>query len=142
MPMIHVARDGAKLGEFTLEHRPKRKASGLSYHLSEIKYCLDLAKTARQYRADYAVVQSGTTHYFALSLFRLFGIKVIPILHNTLWPSGFPPSSWIARSILFADSLFFRWGATAILGVSPECLRQVEQVTNGIHGPLYQFSPV
>jgi glycogen synthase len=128
-------------GEFTLEHRPKRKASGLSYHLSEIKYCLDLAKTARQYKADYAIVQSGTTHYFALSLFRLVGIKVIPILHNTLWPSGFPPSSWIVRSILFADSLFFRWGATAILGVSPECLRQVDQVTNGIHGPLYQFTP-
>lgn len=128
-------------GEFTLEHRPKRQTSGLSYHLTEINYCFGLAKTARQYRADYAVLQSGTSHYFAMSLFRLFGIKVIPILHNTLWPSGFPPSSWIARALLFADSLFFRWGTMAILGVSPECLRQIEQVTNGIHGPLYQFTP-
>jgi glycogen synthase len=130
-----------KDGQFTLEHRPKRKGSGLFYHLNEIKYCLSLAKTARQFRADYAILQSGTTHYFAMSLFRLFGIKVIPILHNALWPSGFRPSSWIARAVLFADSLFFRWGATAILGVSPECLRQVDQVTNGIHGPLYQFTP-
>jgi glycogen(starch) synthase len=128
-------------GEFILEHRPKRKASGVFYHLNEIKYCLGLARTARKFGADYAILQSGTTHYFAMSLFRLFGIKGIPVLHNTLWPSGFPPSSRVARVVLFLDSLFFRWGATAVLGVSPECLRQVDQATNGLHGPMYQFMP-
>ena len=124
----------------TVEHRPKRPASGLKYHVSEIAYGLGLIATAIRFGADYAFVQSGTTYYFVMSLFRLFGIKVVPILHNTLWPSGHPPTSLKSRTILFFDALFFRWFATAALCVSPECRRQVDQITSGQHGPLELFT--
>jgi glycosyltransferase involved in cell wall biosynthesis len=127
-------------GEATIEHRPKHPATGWKYHLSELSYGFRLVATAVRFRADYAFIQSGSTHYFAMSLFRLFGIKVAPILHNTLWPTGHPPTSAGSRILLFLDALFFRWLATATLCVSPECARQVDQITSGQHGPLELFT--
>lgn len=127
--------------KFTIEHRPKRQnVHGIKYHILELVYGLGLVKTAVRFKSDYAVLQSGSMHYFVMSLFRLFGIRVIPIMHNTLWPAGYPPTSTISRSLLFLDSLFFRWVATATLAVSPECARQVEQITRGKHGPICKFT--
>ena len=104
-------------------------------------YGVGLVKTAVRFKSDYAVLQSGSTHYFVMSLFRLFGIRVIPIMHNTLWPAGFPPKSVVSRAILFLDSLFFRCAASAVLCVSPECVRQVHQLTREKHGELVRFNP-
>ncbi len=129
-----IVRDGM----FVVEHRPKRPGDGFGYHLSQIFYALGLLATALKFRANYAVVHSGTTHYFALSIFRVFGIKVIPVVRNTLWPAGFPPKSSASKTVLFLDSLFFRWIASAIIAISPECIRQIHRATGGKHGPIYE----
>jgi glycogen synthase len=100
---------------------------------------VNLLVTAVRFKASAAVINSGTTHYFVMSLFRLVGMKVVIVLHNTLWPSGFPPTRPVPKLIAHLDGLFFRWGATATLGVSPACIRQVDQLTRGRHGPLYQI---
>ena len=136
-PRKDILRDGA----FTLENRPKPMpgARGVKYHLSEILYGLGLLVTAVRFRADVALMDSGTTYYFVTSLFRLMGIRVIPVLHNTIWPSGFPPTGSVQRAILWLDSLFYRHVATAVIGVSPECTRQVAQLTRGRHAPLYEI---
>lgn len=115
-------------GRFILEHRPKSTRHGLGFHVGELEYALRLLATALRFRADYVVVQSGTTHHFLLSMFSVLGIKVIPVLHNTLWPAGFRPTSLLKRLTLWADGLCFRWCAHAIICVSPECARQVVQV--------------
>jgi glycosyltransferase involved in cell wall biosynthesis len=128
-------------GPFTLEHRPKpmRGASGIGYHLAEIFYGLGLLKTAVQFRATVAVLDSGSSHYFILGLFRLAGIKIVTVLHNTLWPSGFPPTRLIPRVITRLDSLYFRWASAVTIGVSPECVRQLEQLTKGKHKLVHQI---
>lgn len=128
-------------GAFVIEHRPKKAARGIWYHLGEIRYGLGLLATAVKFRADYAVIQSGSTHHFVLSLFRLFSIKVIPVLHNTLWPAGFRPGSFVQRVIGKLDAAFFRWFATSTIGVSPECTRQIDEVTNRRHGPIFEMRP-
>ena len=116
-------------GEFTLEHRPKPSRTGLRYHLGEILYGLGLLRTALRFRPDITLIDSGSTHYFVLALFRLCGLRVVPILHNTLWPNGFPIRKFIPRLILKLDSLlFWRRGPTAVIGVSPMCVRQVDAV--------------
>lgn len=130
-----------KDGRFTLEHRPKAQydVCGFRFHFSELHYALSLLATAIRFRADIAIIDSGTTHHFLTALFRLAGIHVVTVLHNTLWPTGFPPRSLAQRLIMRLDARFFRKVASATLGVSPECLRQVEQLTGGRHGPLYEF---
>ena len=132
-----IYRDGA----FTLEHRPKPlpKARGLLYHFGELLYGLSLLGTAIRYRANLAILDSGRTHYFIMGLFPLFGIKTVVVLHATLWPTGFPPTRLAPRMIGQLDSLFFRWLPIAVIGVSPECVRQVEQRTGGQHPPLYEI---
>src|ERR1044072_2775433 len=82
-------------GDFILEHRPKptRNKSGLAYHLAEIRYGLGLLATALKFGANVAVVDSGSTHYFVQILFALVGIKTICVLHHSICPSGFPPTS-------------------------------------------------
>src|SRR5262249_45311911 len=136
----HPRKGILKDGPFTLEHRPKPMpgARGALYHLAEIIYGLGLLATAVRFRADAAVLDSGCTHYFVTGLFRLMGIRVVTVLYNSLWPHGFPPTRPITRAVLRLDSLFFRHAATAVIGISPECTRQVEQLTRGRHAPLYQ----
>jgi glycogen synthase len=63
------------------------------------------------------------------------------VLHNTLWPAGFPPKRPVQRLITRLNSLFFRWAATATVGVSPECIRQVKQLTRGRHKAVYEMRP-
>ncbi len=128
-------------GEFTIEQRPKpfRGAGGGLYHLGEVLYGLGLLVTALRFGANLAVIDSGTTHYFVTALFRLFGIPVVPVLHNTIWPHGFPPRRRISRLICRLDAWFYRHAASAVIGVSPECVRQVEQLAGKRHPPLYQI---
>jgi glycosyltransferase involved in cell wall biosynthesis len=120
-------------GEFTIEHCPKTfaHARGALYHLSELLYGLRLLAKALRFRADVAVIHSGTTHEFVLLLFVLAGIDVVPVLHNTPWPRGFKPTSPVRRLISRLDAVLFRRGARAVIGVSPECLRQVGEMTGG-----------
>lgn len=125
---------------FVIEQRAKDQSrGGIFYHLAEIRYGLGLLKTALRHRAEAAVLCSGTTHYFVMSLFRLAGMQVIPVMHNTLWPCGSPPTGALERFIMALNCYFFRWGATALIAVSPECLRQVEQITEGKHCPAFEM---
>jgi glycogen synthase len=130
-------------GAFTLEQRPKPMpgARGAAYHVSEILYGLSLLVTAIRFRANLAFIDSGTTHYFVTTLFRLMGIRVVPVLQNTIWPNGFPPTRPIPRLICWLDSFFYRYIATAVIGVSPECVRQVKQLTPVHNPPLYEYRP-
>jgi len=116
-----------------------RDAVGIRYHFREVLYAFSLFATALRFRANWAVLDSGTTHYFAMSLFRLVGIRVVVILHNSLWPNGFPSNNPSHKLIRLFDSIFFRWVANAVIGVSPVCLRQVKQLTGVRHKFMYQI---
>lgn len=130
-------------GSFVVEHRQKpfADATGMVYHLSQILYRIGLLATAIRYRADVAVV-SFETHNFLMFLFNLAGIPVVTVLHNSLWPNGLPPKRSISRMILRLDALFYRWGSKAVIGASPQCLREVEQLTGGKAPPRYVFMPL
>lgn len=135
-PRKEILRDGA----FILEHRPKAAHRGARYHLNEILYGLGLLATALRFRADVALIDSGCTHFFVCTLFRICGIRVVPILHNTLWPKGFPPVKPIPRLVQWLDSaLFWRWIPAAVIGVSPECERQVDQLRGKKRYPIFQI---
>lgn len=123
----HARVDQLKDGVIALENRskPMQGKGGVRFHLSQIFYAVYLAARARQFGADIAVIDSGTTHYFALALFRLLGISVVVNLHNVLWPVGFPPRGLVPRAVRILNGLFFRYVAAGAIGVSPECERQV-----------------
>lgn len=117
-----------------MRQRPKPHfwGGGVGYHLAQLVYGAWLFLEALKFRADFAVIHSSSTHFFVLSMFRLAGIKVIPVLHNTIWPAGYPQAGLVKRFIRRLDGAFFRNCAHATLGVSPECLRQVRALAGQV----------
>jgi glycosyltransferase involved in cell wall biosynthesis len=133
--------DGAILqdGGFRLEHRGKRARSGVFYFWEEVRYCLMLLRAARSFRADVALIDSGVTLFFLQRLFPLFGIPVLPILHNCLWARGFRPRSVGQKLIQWLDGRFWRHVPCATIAVSPEAERQVEELSGPRHPPIAQI---
>ena len=127
-------------GLFSIENRAKPLAgrAGARFHLSLILYGLYLAIRARRFGANVAVIDSGTTHYFALTFFRLLGVPVLVNLHNVLWPRGFPPLGKLQRVIRLLNSLFFQYASSGAIGVSPECERQIASESRG-KVPFFQY---
>lgn len=126
-------------GDYRLEHRVKPSGKGLSYFWSELQYCLALLGAARSFGADIALIDSGVTQFFLLRLFPLFGIPVVPILHNCLWARGYRPKSRGQRLIQWLDGRFWRRVPYATIAVSPEAERQVEELAGPVHPPIKQI---
>jgi glycosyltransferase involved in cell wall biosynthesis len=122
----HARQDSFRDGDIESRNLPKPFAGrgGLGFHLSQILYALRLAREARRFRADLAIIDSGTTHWFMLSAFSVLGIPVAANFHNVRWPHGFEPKGHVARLIRAMDSRFFRRRAVAVMGCSPECAAQ------------------
>ncbi len=97
---------------------------GIRFHLAQCLYAVRLAWMAWRFRADLAIIDSGTTHYFMLALFRLAGIAVAVNFHNVRWPHGYEPKGRVGRLIRRLDSRFFRLSAVGAMGCSPECAVQ------------------
>jgi glycogen synthase len=136
----HPRTDCLSDGPLRLENRRRwfERTGGVSYHLGNVAYAFYLAIRARLFGADLAIVDFGSTHAFALTPFRLLGIRVALNFHNTLWPAGHPPEASIARLLLRLDAYFFRRIAVAAMGVSPECGRQVKQLA-GRALPYFEY---
>lgn len=121
-------------GVSRIENRPRattRPVAGLMFHWVQFHYALSLLVSAVRFRATHAVIDSGTTQWFALSLFRLFGIEVHPNFHNVYWPEGHAPKRRVGRIIVWLDGLFFKHCVRAALGVSPACGRQIAIISGG-----------
>jgi glycogen(starch) synthase len=137
----HPRRDFLRDGPISIEHLPKPMsgARGAFYHLREVLYGFMLLVRALRFNADVAILDSGCTHFVVQTLFATAGIRVVPVLHNSLWPRGYPPGKPVARLIQKLDRFFWRHVPLATLCVSPECARQVEQLATLVHGPLEQI---
>jgi glycogen synthase len=126
-------------GDFLIEHwvRSSQGKQGLWYHVHELQYCGRLVWKALAKRVS-MVVLSDMQHWWAFSVLRVFGIKVVPTLHCTFWPAGRRPTGRKDRIIQFLNSWFWRKVVSATICISPECKRQVELLTdNRARGPMY-----
>ena len=133
-------------GVFAIEHWHKQQRSGLGYHLEQVAYGLRLLVKAVRFRADVAVLDLQCTHSFMMTLFPVFGIRVIVVLHTTLWPATSKSSSRVNTMLLSVDkALFWRFAPHAVIGMSDECVRQVGALVPytkyAKHRALAQFHP-
>jgi glycogen synthase len=134
-------RDLLRDGPVRIEHLPKPMASAggaLHFYLREALYGFMLLARALRFGADAAILDSGSTLFPVQALFALVGIRVVPVLHNALWPAGYPPTRAIPRLLLRLDRYFWRYAPQGIVCVSPECERQVQTVAGGTARPLVQ----
>jgi len=129
MTSTHANGEVCQDDNVIIEHRKRPivplVSDSFSYQIGSLLHTLAMLRKAIRFRADVALVDSGSTHYFMLFLFRVFGIKVITIMHNTLWPKGFRPTGRLSRIRSWCDRAFLIHGANAILSVSKECENQI-----------------
>ncbi|MBY0421943.1 MAG: glycosyltransferase family 4 protein, partial [Parvularculaceae bacterium] len=134
----HKRKDMLVDGDDVIEHLPRVEPSGVRYAVANMSYGLQLLQRARRFGADAAILDSGCTYYFFQSLFAASGMRVVPVLHNALWPNGFRRRGVAARAIEFLDGFFWRHTPVASLCVSPLCARQVTEVAGPRARPLVQ----
>ena len=120
--------DEIEIGYVRAENRPKPAwgSSGIRYHVALLVYALTLAVRARRFRADIAIIDSGTTHYFALAVFRLLGVPIAVNLHNVLWPVGYEPTG-VNAVVRKLNRWFFQKLASGAIGCAPECENQISK---------------
>lgn len=128
-------------GDTTIEYVPKiwPNAEGAAFHIREAFHGLRLLKRAIRFRADTVIIESGCTQYFMQGLFALFGMRVVPVLHNALWPGEERPSNLTSRLIQGLNSAFWRFGPTESLCVSPVSAAQIKELGGPKARPTRQF---
>ena len=136
----HAHREVLQDGPHTIENWPKTSLwnqGGLRYHIGEFAYGIGIVWKAIRERHNLVVVDSGTTYWIIFALLSVFNIPVIAVMHNSLWPAGFPPKRFVSRLLSSLDGFFFRHFAAATICVSPECERQVRKVAGTLKGGIF-----
>lgn len=114
-------------GGNTVENLPRRsiRFPKIGYELTVFVYGVRLLLLALRIRPRVIYVASGVTDWVYLAILRLSGARIVPILHNTLWPEGFRPKAGLRQRIY---GWVWRRCVWHTLGVSPACIRQVRLV--------------
>jgi len=135
----HPRREIVRDGQFIVEHRPIPffSSRGLRFHIGKLWNSLRLIVSAIQFRANVVVVMNGV-YWFSLAILALMGIRVVPSLHCALWPAGHRPMTFRWRLVHYLDGWFWRCCPTATIAVSPECERQVRELSDRVRGRFYQ----
>lgn len=108
-------------GSIEILHLPKRPASGWRWQVEYFRHARKLIERAKAFRADVALIDSGTIPFASLASLQKTGIKVIPVFHNTLYrPTG--PSLFQRFEQPWARRFL---KSTIPIHVSPACKRQV-----------------
>lgn len=127
-------------GDFCPYSRPKLMLKGgIGFHFSQILYGLNILATAIRYRPKYLHVTNGATHWFMLDPLKIFGIKIFPQFHNSIWAKGYQPTGRIKRTLIKLDAWFLKNIASAAICCSPEIARQIQLITSNKSCPIYVF---
>lgn len=100
--------------------------SSWRYWLKMKKHADLTARKAYNFGANVAIV---SFHYglFSLPAFKKYKIPIILDMHNTIWPMGCKPN-FIKQLIFKAIAISGRDTLAGVIGVSPECGRQLKQL--------------
>lgn len=131
----------AQCDGFVVAHHPRAnyRLPFVGYHLGQLAQALTLARLALRHRPRAMFVDSGVTHWIFLLPLRMLGVRIVAVLHNSLWPGGFFPRTPARRMLLRTDGIFFRHAAHAAFCVSPLVERQLRRLAPGSALPIIQF---
>jgi glycogen(starch) synthase len=117
-------------GNYTVTNMPRWECRipKVGYEISMMVYAVRLLVLALRVRPKVIFVASGVSECLYLSLLRLSGAKIVPFLHNTLWPEGFPLTGLNAKFRSFGQRLFWHRCVAETIAVSPAAARQAESV--------------
>ena len=126
----------------TVSNLPRRsvRIPKVGYELTVFLYALRLLMLALRERPATIYIVSGVTDWAYLPLLWLSGAKIMPILHNALWPEGFRPSGLGARLRHAVYRFVWQHCIWHTLAVSAACGRQVTAIAGPVPVTLFKAS--
>ncbi len=129
-------------GRFYVENLPKGKErKGAWFHLEQIRYLRKVIKIAESRGADLLIMSDATGHFFPFKWFAPSNMSFVPSIHCTLW-SKFSAPSRVQSLINRLNRSVFRRQATAILCLSKDIQRQIQEIAGSEHRPIMPFLPI
>lgn len=114
--------------------------SSIAYFAGQFWSGLRLIVSAILFRTDILITTQDRTFWFLLGILPLFGIKIVPTIHCTLWPK-YKRLTTVQRIIHKLNSWFFQYGCVEICVVSEDIKDQILKITNGRSRPIRTFVP-
>ncbi len=136
----HARKELLVEGLITIEHRPNKATgkTGLAYKLTYMSHWLGIIGTILRFRPRVVLI-ADLEHWWLLAIPAIFGIKVITDLQCTFWPRGYRSNALYERILQGLNGLFWRKIPVATICISPECERQVREMSYGqVKGRLLQ----
>jgi len=126
-------------GKITIDQGPIPlfESSGLNYHIGQALFIRKIARICKTFGPDVVLLFDIADDFMAAWLKR-FNVKIILSVHCTFWPNGSYPSSLISRFTQALRGRFLSRHVDASICVSPECQRQIHELTKGSMGPCFQ----
>jgi glycogen(starch) synthase len=126
----------------TVSNLPRRnfRIPKIGYELTVFLYALRLLMLALRERPKMIYIDSGVTDWAYLPLLWLSGAKIVPILHNALWPEGFRPTGLGARLRHAVYRFVWQHCIWHTLAVSAACSRQVTAIAGPVPVTLFKAS--
>jgi glycogen(starch) synthase len=123
----------------TVSNLPRRnfRIPKIGYELTVFVYALRLLMLALRERSKMICIDSGVTDWAYLPLLWLSGAKIVPILHNAVWPEGFRPTGIGAKLRHAVYRFIWQHCIWHTLAVSAACGRQVTAIAGPV--PLTVF---
>jgi len=136
----HARKEILVEGLITIEHRPNRAVgtSGFAYKRAYMWHWLGVLSTLLHLRPSVVVI-SDLEHWWLLAIPAMVGSKVVPDLQCSFWPRGYRSTSLYERILQGLNGWFWREIPIATICISPECERQVNEISCGmVSGTLLQ----
>jgi glycogen(starch) synthase len=129
-------------GMSTVSNLPRRnlRIAKVGYELTVFHYALRLLMLALREKPKTICIDSGVTDWAYLPLLWLSGAKIVPVLHNALWPEGFRPTGIGAKLRHAVYRFVWRHCIWHTLAVSAACSRQVTAIAGPVPVTLFKGS--
>jgi len=126
--------------DWVIENRPLSPlaAHGAIFHFILLWKTAKIVATALNFHADVLFIDSGRAEWFGLFPLKFFGVGVIPILHNNMWPAGHKSRKIMKLLVYRLNGRYWRSIPKATIAFSPECERQVLEIAGHTDGPIIQ----
>jgi glycogen synthase len=114
-----------QVGNFVIENRPTPSGlKGLFYHLGSCIWILKIVPKMIRFRPNVLIITAGHNYWVFLSILKLFGIVIIPAIHDSLWKRFQPlKTSW--RILRRLEALFFLYCVNDFIVAAESTAEQV-----------------
>ena len=132
-----AVRSSAHEGEICVRNLPRRmfRLPKVGYHLSLAWFACRILRLAVIGRPRLILITSGVISWNAARIISRIGFNIVPVLHNALWPEGFP--SRTARELGWWESKY----PPVTLVVSSVIKRQIASIGGSGGSKAIEFRP-